>query len=175
MPSLKVLQLVSVGDIPGPLLRELEGPITAHLGVPVVLGKNTLTTPAYAFNKDRQQYHCNAVLRRLAPLAEPGGGVLGVTEVDLFVPDAPHVFGEADRESRTALMSLFRLRPGADLELLRRRAQLEALHQAAHLVGLSYCEDVRCAMYLAQSLPEQDRKGLGLCNLCRNELGKLQR
>ncbi|MCI0570473.1 MAG: non-proteolytic archaemetzincin-like protein [Myxococcaceae bacterium] len=175
MPSLKVLQLVSVGDIPGPLLRELEGPITTHLGVPVTIAKLALTTPAYAFNKDRQQYHCNAILRRLAPLAEPGGGVLGITDVDLFVPDAPHVFGEADRESRTALMSLFRLRTGADMEMLRRRAQLEALHQAGHLVGLSYCEDSRCAMFLAQTTQELDRKGPSLCNLCRNELVKLQR
>src|SRR5262245_59263710 len=169
MPSLKVLQLVGVGDVPGPLMRELEAPIVSHLGLTVDVGRTSLTTPTYAFNKDRQQYHCNAILRRLASLVEPGGGVLGITEVDLFVPDAPHVFGEADRESRTALMSLFRLRPGADLETLRRRASLEALHQAGHLVGLSYCEDARCAMYLASMPQELDRKGLGFCNLCRNE------
>lgn len=175
MPSLKVVQVVTVGDVPGPLIRDLEAPITAHLGVPVTFSKMNLTTPTYAFNKDRQQYHSNAILRRLATLAERDGGVLGVTEVDLFVPDAPHVFGEADRESRAALLSLYRLRPGADLETLKRRAQLEALHQAGHLVGLSFCEDTRCAMYLAQSPQEQDRKGIGLCNLCRNELAKLQR
>jgi archaemetzincin len=175
MPSLKALQLVGIGDIPGPLMRELEAPITAHLGVPVKQSRLTLTTPSYAFNKDRQQYHCNAILRRLAPLAEAAGGVLGITEVDLFVPDAPHVFGEADRESRAALLSLNRLRQGADLETLRRRTQLEAVHQAGHLVGLSYCEDARCAMFLAQTAQELDRKGLGLCNLCRNELGKLMR
>jgi archaemetzincin len=175
MPSLKVVQVVTVGDVPGPLIRELEAPIVAHLGVPVTFSKMNLTTPAYAFNKDRQQYHSNAILRRLATLAEREGGVLGVTEVDLFVPDSPHVFGEADRESRSALLSLYRLRPGADLETLKRRAQLEAVHQAGHLVGLSFCEDTRCAMFLAQSPQEQDRKGLGLCNLCRNELAKLQR
>lgn len=175
MASLKVLQVVTVGEVPGPLLRELEAPVAAHLGVQVVHVRTNLNTPAYAFNKDRGQYHCNAILRRLSTLAEPGSGVLGVTEVDLFVPDAPHVFGEADRESRSALMSLFRLRAGADLELLKRRTQLEAVHQAGHLVGLSFCEDARCAMFLAQSPQEQDRKGLGLCNLCRNELGKLQR
>jgi archaemetzincin len=83
--------------------------------------------------------------------------------------------GEADRESRSAVVSLSRLRSGAHAEQLRRRVQVEALHQAGHLMGLSYCEDSRCLMYFAQSAQDCDRKQLGLCNPCRNELAKLNR
>jgi archaemetzincin len=172
----KVLLLVTVGNPPPVLLRELEGPISLQLGLSPVVGKAVLPTPAYAFNKDRGQYHCNAILRRLATLLEPGQSmVLGLTDVDLFVPDTPFVLGEADRELKSAVLSLARLRQGAEGELLRRRLQVEAVHLAGHLQGLSYCEDSRCVMFFAQTPQDSDRKQLALCNNCRNELAKLHR
>ena len=175
MPQ-RVLLLVSVGSASPALLKDLEEPLSAHLGLTVVGSKVALQRPDYAFNKDRGQYHCNAILRRLVSLLEPAHTmVLGVTDVDLFVPDSPFVLGEADRESRSAVVSLFRLRPGAHAEQLRRRVQVEAVHQAGHLMGLSFCEDSRCVMSFAQSAQDCDRKQLGLCNPCRNELAKLNR
>ena len=101
----RVLQLVAIGNAPLSLLRELEAPLTAQLGLTVGYGKPALASPAYAFNKDRNQYHSNAIMRRLVPLLDREGTVLGVTDVDLFVPDSPFVFGEADRESRVAILS----------------------------------------------------------------------
>ena len=176
MPQ-KVLLLVSVGNPPPGLLRELEEPIAAQLGLrATVSGKAVLPRPEYAFNRDRGQYHCNAIMRRLVTLLEPGQSmVLGVTDVDLFVPDSPFVLGEADRESRSAVMSLFRLRQGVEPDVFRRRAQVSAVHQAGHLLGLSYCEDTRCVMYFAQAPQECDRQQMSLCNNCRNELNKLNR
>lgn len=175
MPQ-KTLLLLSVGSPSATLLRDLQDPLATHIGVTAVVGRTALSAPAYAFNKDRGQYHCNAIMRRLTPLMEPGHSmVMGVTDVDLFVPDSPFVFGEADREARVAVMSLARLRQGAEGEHLRRRIQVEAVHQAGHLLGLSYCEDPRCVMFFAQTPQDCDRKQLSLCNLCRNELQKLNR
>ncbi len=172
----KVLQLVSVGNPPPGLLKDLEEPLLTHMGVTAVQSKTQLTAPTYAFNKDRNQYHSNAIMRRLVPLMEPMQKfVLGVVEVDLFVPDSTFVFGEADRESRVALVSLFRLRQGVEEPALRRRLQVETVHQAGHLVGLSYCDDPRCVMFLATTPVDVDRKGAALCNVCRNELTKLNR
>lgn len=167
------LQLISVGTLPPSFLRELEEPLMAVLGVGVFTGKAALQKPQYAFNKDRNQYHSNAIMRRLLTVKEPGATMmLGVCEVDLFVPDAQFVYGEADRESKTAVFSVFRLK--ADGDVYRKRVHGEALHQAGHLVGLSYCEDVRCAMFFATSLTDCDRRNLSLCNNCRNELNKLK-
>jgi archaemetzincin len=172
----KVLLLVPLGSPTPVLLRELEAPISLQLGLSSVVSKLSLPAPAYAFNKDRGQYHCNSIMRRLAALLEPGQSfVLGVTDVDLFVPDSPFVLGEADRESKSAVMSLARLRQGADGEQARRRLQVEAVHQAGHLLGLSYCEDSRCVMFFAQTPQDCDRKQMSLCNNCRNELNKLNR
>ena len=172
----KRLQLVSIGSPPLSLLKELEEPLATQLGVTAAPSKVQLPAPAYAFNKDRQQYHSNAIMRRLVTVLEPGSRfVLGVADVDLFVPDSPFIFGEADRESKSAVVSIFRLRQGADLDTLRRRTQVEAVHQAGHLLGLSYCDDARCVMFLATSVGDCDRKSAQLCNVCRNELVKLNR
>ncbi|WP_224372011.1 non-proteolytic archaemetzincin-like protein [Hyalangium versicolor] len=175
MPQ-KVLLLVSVGSPPPTLLKELEEPLATHMGITAVPSKGALPRPDYAFNKDRSQYHCNAIMRRLVTLQEPGHSlVMGITDVDLFVPDSAFVFGEADRESHCAVVSTARLRAGADADQLRRRVQVEGVHQAGHLLGLSYCEDPRCVMFFAQMPVDCDRKQLGLCNICRNELAKLNR
>ncbi|MFB1483626.1 non-proteolytic archaemetzincin-like protein [Corallococcus sp. RDP092CA] len=185
MPQ-KTLLLVTVGSPPSALVNALQEPLATHLGVSAVVGRMALSSPAYAFNKDRSQYHCNAIMRRLGTVLDEarrdaGTGdarpdlVMGVTDADLFEPDSPFVFGQADRESKVAVMSLFRLRQGAEGEQLRRRVQVEAVHQAGHLIGLSYCEDSRCVMFFPQSAQDIDRKSLGPCNVCRNELNRLNR
>jgi archaemetzincin len=175
MPQ-NVLLLVSVGNVPVVLLRELEQPLAQHLELRSSVSRTVLPSPAYAFNKDRGQYHCNAIMRRLVSLMEPGHAmVLGVTDVDLFVPDSPFVLGEADRESKSAVLSVSRLRQGVEAEQLKRRVQVEAIHLAGHLLGLSYCEDARCVMFFAQTPQDCDRKHMSPCNNCRNEFNKISR
>jgi archaemetzincin len=174
MPT-KTLQLVTVGTVPPGLLRELEEPLLTQVQVAATSSRMVLQSPTYAFNKDRNQYHSNAIMRRLVPLMEGRHFAIGVTGVDLFVPDSPFVFGEADREAKVAVVSIARLRTSPEGDALRRRAQVETVHQAGHLLGLSYCDDPRCVMFFATSIQDCDRKGLALCNVCRNELQKLNR
>jgi archaemetzincin len=174
MAAGKDLQLVAVGAVSAGALRELEVPIQQILAVGTYLGKVNLGTPTYAFNKDRSQYHTTAIMRRLLTIKDPGAlNIMGITDGDLFTPDTPFVFGEADRDSHVALVSLFRIK--GETEVSRRRVFVEAVHQAGHLVGLSYCEDPRCVMSLATSLAEAERRQMQLCNNCRNELVRIRR
>jgi len=170
----KDVLLVAVGGVSASSLRDLEGPLAASLGCRPALSKVGLPDLKYAFNKDRGQHHTQAILRRLHGLAAPGQRVLGVCDVDLFVPDTPFVVGEAERESRVALVSTFRLRQGTDAEGARRRLQCEAVHHAGHLLGLSFCDDARCVMYATAQPADADRKNLQPCNTCRNELARLR-
>lgn len=174
MAAGKELQLVAVGSVSAALLRELEAPIQQVLTIGTYLGKVNLGTPGYAFNKDRNQYHTTAIMRRLLTIRDPGAlNIMGVTDGDLFTPDTPFVFGEADRDSHVSVLSLFRIK--GDTETARRRVAVEAVHLAGHLVGLSYCEDPRCIMSLATSLAEAERRQMQLCNNCRNELARIRR
>ncbi len=171
------LVVVALGTVPRVLLADIGSALTGVYGPPVVLGPPQ-QLPTYAFNKDRNQYHSTAILRRLTQLrGDPAAApVLGVTDVDIFIPDAPFVFGEADRDSRSAVVSLARLAHGpdgkpADQERLKRRAQVESVHELGHLLGLSHCQDSHCAMFLSHKPSDSDRKGLGLCATCRAALG----
>lgn len=130
----------------------------------------SLDRPQYAFNKDRSQYHATSILRRLASLRTQQVPVVGVLDVDLFLPDAPYVIGDADRDAGTAVFSLARL-SHADPDKVKRRAQVETVHGAGHLLGLSHCTDFRCAMFFSRDAADSDRKGPGLCASCRAALG----
>jgi archaemetzincin len=64
-----------------------------------------------AFNIARRQYHTGTILAALleqTPSSE--GKVLGVTEVDLYIPVLTFVFGEAQLDGRAAVASMHRLR-----------------------------------------------------------------
>src|SRR4051812_27028952 len=107
----KELQLVVVGTVPLTFLKELELPIAQVLGVQAYVGKPLLPEPNFAFNKDRSQYHTAAIMRRLLTLKDTGTPhLMGIVDVDLFVPDSNFVYGEADREAHVAVMSTHRLR-----------------------------------------------------------------
>ena len=171
------LVVVALGPVPRALLSDIGGALTQVYGPPVEIGAPQ-QRPQYAFNKDRNQYHSTAILRRLGQLRAEAAAppVLGVTDVDIFVPDAPFVFGEADRDARTAVVSLSRLAHGPDRkpaepERLRRRAQVESVHELGHLLGLSHCQDAHCAMFLSHKPSDSDRKGPGLCGACHSALG----
>lgn len=169
--------LVPLGPVPKGLLPEVAAALQEAFGCPSDAGPAQVT-PDYAFNKDRHQYHSTAVLRRLEVVrgkAHPGP-VLGVVDVDLFVPDQAFVFGEADRDARTALLSVHRLKGGdgrpVPPERLTHRARVEAIHEVGHVLGLSLCADFRCAMFLSHTAADADRKGAGLCAQCRAAVGR---
>jgi archaemetzincin len=165
------LLVVALGSVGERLRAGVRAALHDVLGLDADMGP-TLERPRYAFNEARGQYHTAAILRRLSAL-RPGAEplpVLGLADVDLFLPDAAYVLGDADRDAGTALVSTARLAT-RDLPRLLARARVEAVHEAGHLLGLGHCLDYRCAMFLSQEPVEVDRKGPGLCHGCRNALG----
>jgi archaemetzincin len=165
------LLLVALGGVGERLRAGVRAALHEVLHLDADLGP-VLERPGYAFNEARGQYHTAAILRRLGAL-RPGADpmpVLALADVDLFLPDARYVLGDADRDAGTALVSTARL-VTRDLPRLLTRARVEAIHEAGHLLGLGHCADYRCAMYLSLELVEVDRKGAGLCHGCRTALG----
>jgi archaemetzincin len=104
-----------------------------------------------------------------------GAKILGVTEVDLFIPIFTFVFGEAQVGSSLALTSTHRLQQQfyglpEDRESLFARAEKEAVHELGHAFGLPHCRSFDCVMRFSNSVEEVDLKACNFCQLCEAKL-----
>jgi archaemetzincin len=124
--------------------------------------------PPDAYDPRRGQYRAE-VLLRLARRAD-AGRTLVVADEDLYTGDLNFVFGIPHAPGPGAVMSLHRLRHGANATRFRDRVIKEAVHELGHSFGLSHCPDPRCVMHFSNSLADTDRKGREHCRRCRGKL-----
>ncbi len=132
--------------------------------------------PRESFNPRSGQYYATRILVVLEKHARSfkEERLLGVTDLDLYVPNMNFVFGEARLPGRVAIISTHRLRDttsyGAE-RLFAERLIKEAVHELGHTIGLGHCETPSCVMYFSNSLADTDRKGQDYCEHCLGKLG----
>lgn len=169
------IMLLPVGRIDVTQFEAVRAPLQECFGRTVEVGMR-LPVPKYAYNPNRGQYHSAAIMKRIEEARSTDwDAAIGVSQEDLFVPEVPFIFGEADRSTRTALLSLARLRPDGGVpeardDVLRRRLISEAIHQVGLLRGLAHCPNNRCVMFYAASVLEIDKRGAALCANCKKRL-----
>ena len=165
--SQPTIAIVPIGNLPHELVVDVGDVISTSLGAIVVFA-DPLALPSSAYNPHREQYHSTRILESLGDAKRRGWErILGVVDVDLYVPDLNFVFGEADSHRGVAVFSLARLRPHrstADPKaLFITRAATEGIHELGHTYGLAHCADPHCVMWFSNTLAESDRKGLAFC------------
>jgi archaemetzincin len=140
-----------------------------------VVLEHVMPTPQGAYNKRRNQYNSSRILARMSDFGEDceAERVLGVTDVDLYVPHLNFVFGEAECPGRFAIISLSRLRPEffgqpPNRALFHERSVKEAVHEIGHTLGVRHCENPECIMFFSNSLLDTDRKESTFCERCHS-------
>ena len=167
--------MVPFGVIPEIVVKSIGAHICAYFDVQADI-LPPLSQPEYALDKRRLQYDAGVILKDLeSEVFRKHAKVIGVLEVDLFVPILTHVFGEAKQGGKSALVSIHRLKDDVDADhpptaLLLERAAKVALHEAGHLYNLFHCTDEKCLMGFSGSLSDLDLRPLYFCRYCHTFL-----
>jgi archaemetzincin len=168
--------LVPIGEIPRITSKSIAAHILGYLDLDVDI-LPALPHPTYAHDQKRVQYDAGAILKAME--SEPFHGharLIGVLDVDLFIPILTYVFGEAKQGGRCALVSVHRLKKNTDgstapLFLQLERSAKVALHELGHLLDLHHCVDGRCLMHFSGDLEDLDKVPLYFCRYCSVFLG----
>ena len=163
--------VIPFGDIPDIVPKVIAAHISGYLDLQTVL-LDPMKNPSYALDRQRCQYDVGPILQDLeSRLFTSMDKVVGILNVDLFVPVFSHVFGEARQGGRVALISIFRLKenrmdPLNDSAIALERVAKVALHELCHLYNLTHCENRRCLMHFSGSLSDLDQIPLSFCRYC---------
>ncbi len=169
------IKIVPIGDVDRGLLEYLALTLPGSFGARCV-ELPASANPRAAYNPTRRQYHSTQLLAELRELDDANGSkILGVTEVDLFIPIFTFVFGEAQVGGCAALMSTHRLCQQfyglpENKNLLFARAEKEATHELGHAYGLPHCRSNDCVMRFSNSVEDVDVKANGFCRSCDAKL-----
>ena len=172
---MKLVHLLPVGNVDQRLLQSLKKRIAQRLDVSCEI-LPTLLDPALSFHEERQQYYSSEILQQMQSHIRPQTWrLLGVADVDLYIPILKYVFGEAQLDGPCALVSIHRLREEfyglqRNDDLLSQRLVKEAIHELGHTLNLRHCGDYSCVMASAHAVEWVDLRGSAFCGVCRAEL-----
>ena len=163
--------IIPIGDIPEIVPKVVAAHISGYLDLQAAL-LEPMQHPSFALDRQRLQYDVGPILHHLeSKRFDSVEKVVGIMDLDLFVPVFTHVFGEARQGGRAAIVSVFRLRENSMCSVdispmtLERTAKV-ALHELCHLYDLTHCDSRRCLMHFSGSLSDLDQNSLSFCRYC---------
>ena len=169
------IDIIPVGDVEEALLLFLRQSISQTFNVQTrVRSCRFNLSPAY--DPERNQYNSNGLLLDLITEPPPETmKILGVTNLDLFIPIFTFLFGEAQLNGVGALVSTHRLRNpfygiSEDTNLLKDRLLKEGIHELGHTFGLVHCFTLKCVMKSSTYVEEIDQKSVHFCRTCEQTI-----
>ena len=167
--------ILPLGRVPEPALKIIAAHVCAFFHLPADI-LSPREQPDFALDRKRIQYNAGIILSAMSSSGIPGyGKIIGIIDLDIFVPIFSFCFGEARQGGDHALVSLFRLARNPDgsppaAALFYERAAKVALHELGHLFNLFHCEEKKCLMHFSGGIQDLDQTPVYLCRYCSSFL-----
>lgn len=164
---------IGAAEAPTRMLQEVRAHVQRVYGMTTTIHEDD-DRPRDTFDPRRGQHASSRVLEWLAhrrPVQTTR--MLGLTDLDLFMPVLTFVYGEAQLDGSVAVVSTARLAGGpgaAGGRLLAARLAKESVHELGHTFGLRHCDAPTCVMKRSVTLAAIDAKATTLCGDCRTLL-----
>ncbi len=170
-----IILISPVGDLSTELLAAIGGEIERVFGFATAT-ESVLPDLSFALDQNRNQHHSTMILEQLAAIAPAEAiRVIGIAQVDLFIPILTHVYGEAQLGGVACVVSTFRLNEGrSGMNISNKyigRIVKEAVHELGHTFNLRHCPEESCIMHYCRNEEDVDRKSDELCRYCKIMLG----
>jgi len=169
------IYILPIETDPSPWIEQLEKAIHKTFGSYSKLLKPDICLEK-AFDLKRLQYNSSQILLQMISNPPPDAEkILGIVNVDLFIPILTFVFGEAQLRGIGSVVTLHRLNNKfygipEDSGLLTERLIKEAIHELGHNFGLVHCGNQECVMKSSTYVEDIDLKSVEMCGRCREEL-----
>lgn len=173
MKPRQIIGLVPLDPVDPEILDHISSAISTFFSLSVQI-LPTKPLPSSSHHIVRNQHHSTQLLEYLLSCEAHCEffRVLGITEVDLYIPIFTFVFGEAQLDGKAALISTFRPRGSASgikapQSILLNRLLKLSMHELGHTFGLPHCRQDGCLMGFAPNLEKLDQKNPKICKYCQ--------
>jgi archaemetzincin len=173
------IDIIPIGEVEEALLLFLKQNIFQTFKIQTRI-RNRRFNLSPVYDPIRNQYNSSGLLLELINETPPETTrILGVTELDLFIPIFTFLFGEAQLNGIGALVSTHRLHNQfygipENKELLKSRLLKEGIHELGHTFGLIHCFALNCVMKSSTYVEDIDQKSTHFCRFCQQGVLKWQ-
>jgi archaemetzincin len=169
------IDIVPIGEVDETVLSFLKQSVFQAFKIQTRI-RNRRFNLSLSYDPARDQYNSSGLLLELINDTPPETlKILGVTELDLFIPIFTFLFGEAQLNGIGALVSAHRLHNqfygiSENREVLESRLLKEGIHELGHTFGLIHCFTLKCVMKSSTYVEEIDQKSVHFCKSCEKEV-----
>lgn len=166
------IHIISFSNYEPKLLKSIAGAVRNEFGIETIITEGHLDISDY-FDPSRSQYKGNELLQAVESFYSGSNKkIIGIFNVDLFIPILTFIYGQAYLGGSTAIASSHRLsnaRYGLkeDPVVFRERLIKEVIHELGHTFGLIHCYMPSCVMRSSTYVEDIDQKSHHICNKCR--------
>jgi archaemetzincin len=169
------IKLISFGGFDSLFLNRIKDSVKKEFrsNIKIIEGHFDLTD---YYEPARRQYNADKILNKMDALyAVETFKIIGLFNVDIFIPIFTYIFGQAFLNGRSGIASVYRLtneRYGIkpDNNLLMERFSKEIIHELGHTFGLIHCKIPDCVMRSGTYVEDIDQKKSAFCENCKKEI-----